>query len=95
MSERHPLIDLSDASQYEYLPVSWTVPGLPGDRSEYRSQILRDWWDGTSAEERDRFLNEQRSQLAVSVARTTGVRVNPGEITYRVHGVRPGEEPTP
>lgn len=100
MSEHAHLNALSDDPQYDYLPVRWTVPGLPDDRSEYASQISCDWWDAATVEERDRLLFDQRTQLAESVARTAGVRVVPSEITYKVYDdrkgaglVRPDEEP--
>lgn len=98
MSAQAPHIDLSNEPQYEYLPVQWTVPGLPEDRNAYRSEISRDWWEGATREERDRLLKDQREQLAVSVARTTGVQVDPRKIVVKVYGassVRPDEEPTP
>jgi hypothetical protein len=94
--------ELFDEPKYDYLPVRWTVPGLPDDRREYRSEISADWWDGQTAEERDRLFSDQRAQLAESVARTMGVRVDPSEITYKVYDhrksagpVRPDEEQTP
>lgn len=94
--------ELFSEPQHDYLPVRWTVPGLPDDRSEYHSEISADWWDEQTAEEHERLLSDQRAQLAASVARTTGVRVDPSEITYKVYDhrqsagpVRPGEEPTP
>lgn len=93
--------ELFSEPQYDYLPIRWTVPGLPDDRSEYHSEISADWWDESTTEGRDRLLSDQCAQLAESVARTTGVRVEPSEITYKVYDgrksagpVRPDEEAT-
>lgn len=87
------MTDLFSEPQYDYLPVRWTVPGLPGDRSEYHSEISADWWDEMSPDERERVMDERSVDIAETVAQTAGVVVNPADITYKVYDGRESTGP--
>ncbi|MEV8606179.1 hypothetical protein AB0465_40665 [Streptomyces griseoviridis] len=64
------------------LVVEWTVQDLPEGSNEWRTEIMRGWWDKATASEREQRLIEQRDHIVSTVARTMGVDIDPAGVMY-------------
>ncbi|MFJ4624248.1 hypothetical protein [Streptomyces sp. NPDC088812] len=80
--------------------VQWHVASHTEMDTGSVSPLAAESWDDATSEERERWVEKTRAEVAEEASRKAGRRIGVGEVSYTVHrggesSARPDEEPTP